>query len=147
MSGGPWWLYACASALCAALIPVLGKYGLKSVPSEMATVFRSLAMSAVLICFAAVTNAGSSIEAIRASALRPLVFVSLTGVAGALSWLCYFKALSMADASRVAPLDKLSVPIAILLSVILLGERPTGLNWLGVALVAVGAIFASMPAR
>jgi transporter family protein len=133
--------------LCAALIPVLGRYGLKSVPSELATVLRSLAMSAVLICFATATGAWSSIEAIRASAVRPLVFVSLTGVAGALSWLCYFKALTLAEASRVAPLDKLSVPIAIVLSVALLGERPTGLNWLGVVLVTIGAIFASLPAR
>jgi transporter family protein len=72
--------------------------------------------------------------------------VILSAVAGATSWLFYFKALQVADASRVAPIDKLSMPLAILLAVLFLGERPSGVNWLGIALIAGGAYLATLQA-
>ncbi len=71
----------------------------------------------------------------------------LSGVAGAVSWLFYFKALQAGTVAQVAPVDKLSTPLAVVLAVLLLGERPTRVNWLGVALIAVGAYLAAQPAK
>jgi transporter family protein len=142
-----WQLYACASAICAALIPILGRVGLRSISPELATLLRSVAMTAVLIVFALATGAGSALDALRASGTRAIAFVFLTGLAGALSWIFYFKALELGEASRVAPLDKLSVPLAVVLAFVVLGERPSGLNWLGVALVTIGAVLAGASSR
>lgn len=138
-----WWMYALLSALCAALIPVLGKLGLRTLPTDVATVLRSFGMSAVLVVFAAATGAWPSLGALREGGTRAVLLVALTGLAGALSWIFYFKALSVGEASRVAPLDKLSVPLAVIFAAVLLGERPSAINWLGVVLVAVGALLAS----
>jgi len=73
--------------------------------------------------------------------------IVLSGAAGAASWLFYFRAVQLGDVSKVAPIDKLSMPIAIILAALLLGERPTLVNWLGVGLIVVGAYFAALPAR
>jgi len=75
-----------------------------------------------------------------------LAMIVLSGVAGGLSWLFVFRAVKLADVSKVAPIDKLSLPLGILLAVIVLGERPGALNWLGIALVVAGAYLATMRA-
>ena len=72
--------------------------------------------------------------------------VVASGIAGGLSWIFAFRAIRLADVSKVAPIDKLSLPIGILLAVAILGERPTALNWLGIALVVTGAYLATMRA-
>lgn len=146
-NGSPWWLYAIASAVCAAVIPILGKLGLKTVQSELATVLRGLAAAAALVVFGTWVGVWSSLGTLREGGSRAVTLIVLSGVAGAASWVFYFKALAAGDASRVAPLDKLSVPLAIVFAVLLLGERPSALNWVGVALTAVGVFLASMPQR
>lgn len=147
MSNLPWWSYAIASAVCAAVIPILGKYGLRSINPDVATVVRSMAMTVVLAMFATATNLWSSLGSVSNAGSRALICVIFTGVAGAASWIFYFKALAVGEASKVAPLDKLSVPIAIVLSVLILGDRPSALNWVGVALAVVGIILATLPSQ
>jgi transporter family protein len=73
--------------------------------------------------------------------------IVLSGAAGAASWLFYFRAVQLGDVSKVAPIDKLSMPLAIILAAVVLGERPTLVNWLGVGLIVAGAYFAALPAR
>jgi transporter family protein len=75
----------------------------------------------------------------------PLVAIILSGVAGAVSWLFYFRAIQLGRVSQVAPIDKLSMPFAVVLAVILLGDRPTLVNWLGIALIGAGAYLAALP--
>jgi transporter family protein len=145
MNNPPWWLWAVASALCAAVIPILSKYGLRSASPETATIVRSVATTLVLLLFGAVTNLWSSVAALGQGGARGVTCLVLAGVAGAASWICYFKALAAGDVSKVAPLDKLSVPLAILFSVVLLGERPSVLNWIGIALAFVGIVLATLP--
>jgi transporter family protein len=69
--------------------------------------------------------------------------ILLCGVAGGLSWIFAFRAIALADVSKVAPIDKLSLPLGIVLAVVILGERPTGINWIGIAMIAVGAYLAT----
>jgi transporter family protein len=83
----------------------------------------------------------------KASSLHPraLGMIALSGIAGAVSWLFYFKAIQVGTVAQVAPIDKLSMPLAIILAVFLLGERPSGINWVGIALIAAGAYLAAIP--
>ncbi|MBC7833844.1 MAG: EamA family transporter [Phycisphaerales bacterium] len=118
------------------MVAILGKLGLKSADPGAASLIRSVAMSATLIVFA--VGAGSASK-IPAFSTRSWVCLGLSGVAGALSWIFYFRALSVADTTRVAAIDKLSVPIVAILALMFLGERLTTANWAGVALMAVGA--------
>lgn len=147
MSQFPWWLYALASAACAAVIPILGKVGLRGVNAELATVLRGVAAALALLVIGTALGVWSSLASLREGGARALAFVAMTGVAGALSWIFYFKALALGEASRVAPLDKLSVPLAIVLAFVVLGERPSALNWLGIALAVVGIALATLPSR
>jgi transporter family protein len=78
---------------------------------------------------------------------RAVWMIVLSGAAGAASWLFYFHAVKLGDVSKVAPIDKLSMPLAIILAVFILGERPTTVNWVGVALIVAGAYLAAIPAR
>lgn len=147
MSQVPWWAFALASAACAATIPILAKLGLRSVNAELATVLRGVAAALALLIIGTGLGVWSSFSTLRDGGARAAVFLALTGVAGALSWIFYFKALAVGEASRVAPLDKLSVPLAIVLAFAVLGERPSAINWFGVALAAVGILLATLPAR
>jgi len=74
---------------------------------------------------------------------KALTMIVLSGVAGAVSWLFYFKAIQVGTVSQVAPIDKLSMPLAVILAVILLGDRPSGWNWMGIGLIVIGAYFAA----
>jgi transporter family protein len=78
---------------------------------------------------------------------KAVVMIVLSGVAGAVSWLFYFKAIQIGTVSKVAPIDKLSMPLAILLAALVLGEHPTKLNWVGIALIAGGAYLATIPGK
>ncbi|MDZ4772935.1 MAG: EamA family transporter [Planctomycetota bacterium] len=147
MNNVPWWAFAAASALAASVIPVIAKLGLRSVNSDLATVVRSLVMAVVLILFASATNVWSSWHTLREGGTKALVCLVSTGIAGALSWIFYFKALQAGEAARVVPLDKLSVPFAVVLAVIVLGERPSVVNWIGIGLAVVGIVLATLPAR
>jgi bacterial/archaeal transporter family protein len=131
-----WRFWALAAAAFAALTAILAKVGVSGVPSDVATLVRT----AVILIFAGAIVVGSG----QAGGLaqisgRSLVFLVLSGLATGASWLCYFRALSLGDAARVAPLDKLSVVLVALLGASLLGETLSLAAWAGVALIAAGA--------
>ena len=141
MSDPHWLVYALLSALCAALVAILGKLGLKDVDPSAATAVRSVVMTALLAVFVTVTRGWSKLPPLGSKAV---LWIALSGAAGAASWLFYFNALKLADVSRVAPIDKASTPIAVVLAVVLLHERPGAINWLGIALMLVGAYLVAL---
>jgi bacterial/archaeal transporter family protein len=139
MSGlmSSWLVWALLSAAFAALTAVFGKIGVEKVGADLATLIRTI----VILAFAAliVTASGQWRDAGAISA-RSALFLVFSGLATGASWLCYYRALQIGDAARVAPIDKLSVVLVALFGVIFLGERLSGANWLGVALIGSGAI-------
>lgn len=143
-----WLVFALLSAICAAAVAVLGKAGLKGLDADAATLVRSLVMSILLIGFTAATGVlGKVGPLIRDAGGRTFALIALAGAAGAASWLFYFRALQAADASRVGPIDKLSVPIAVVLAVIMLGERPAAVHWAGIALITAGGLLVAWPVK
>lgn len=139
-----WFLYAFLSALSASFIGIFAKIGMAKVDSNLATGVRSLVMTLILLTFCASMGLWSKVGTIDGRALLAIV---LSGLAGAISWLFYFKAIQVGTVSQVAPVDKLSMPLAIILAVIILKDRPTGTNWLGILLIAGGAYLASWPRK
>lgn len=132
-----WKWYALLSALFAALTAVFSKSGVKNVDANLATAIR-VSFIFLLVWSIAITQ--SSIKAIRNLPLHDMIFLFLSAIATGLSWLFYFKALEQGDVSKVAPIDKLSVPLVILLSILFLGEE---LSWkvaLGGSLITAGSI-------
>ena len=142
----PWLLYAILSALAASLVGIFGRLGVQKLDDNLATTVRSVVMSLMLIAFATAIGAWDKVGQLRASP-RAMLAIALSGAAGATSWIFYFKALRLAEVSKVAPIDKLSMPLGILLAVIFLRERPSTINWLGIAMIAGGAYLATIPAR
>jgi transporter family protein len=133
----PWLLFALGSAFFAGLTAVLGKVGVQDLPSNFATFFRTVV---VLLFAAAIVTLRGEWRSPAVLPTRSLLFLVLSGLATGLSWLCYYRALQLAEASRVAPIDKLSVAFAIVLAVVFLGER---LSWqvaVGGLLITAGAV-------
>ncbi|MGB7161358.1 MAG: EamA family transporter [Tepidisphaeraceae bacterium] len=139
-----WLLYAILSAIAASLVAIFAKLGMEKVDPTFATMVRSVVMTVLLLITCTFAGVWSKLPELKG---RPLLMIVLSGAAGAASWLFYFRAVQLGDVSKVAPIDKLSMPLAIILAVLILGERPTTVNWLGVALIVAGAFLASMPAR
>jgi transporter family protein len=132
-----WLLYALASAVAAAATAILAKVGVDGVPSTLATAVRTTIV--LVIAWALVAALGER-DALWAMPRRSWIFLSLSGVATGLSWLAYFRALQLGPASSVAPIDKLSLPLTIVLAAVVLGE-PIG--WkvaTGVAMMTAGAL-------
>jgi transporter family protein len=132
-----WVFYAALSAVAAALTAVLAKLGVENVPSSLATALRTVIV--VVLAWAIVVALGEH-RALSTISRRSLLFLALSGIGTAVSWLAYFRALQLAPASHVAPIDKLSLPLTIVLAVTVLGEP---LSWrlaLGVGLMTVGAL-------
>jgi len=98
-------------------------------------------MAVLLVGLLTVTRGWSKLPSL---APKTSIAILLSDAAGAASWLFYFNALRLAEVSKVAPIDKLSTPLAVILAVLFLGERPTGYNWLGVALMLGGAYLVSL---
>ena len=141
MSDPRWLVYALLSAVCAALVGILGKPGLKEVEPNVAAAVRSMVMTVLLVSFVTVARGWSKLPSLSS---KSVLWIALSGAAGAASWLFYFNALRLADVSRVAPIDKLSTPIAVVLAVLLLRERPAPINWLGIAVMLVGAYLVAL---
>jgi transporter family protein len=137
-----WQVFAGLSALFAAITAILGKLGVADINSNLATFLRTLVVLAVTALL--VSARGEWQNPARLSA-KGCVFLALSGVATGLSWLCYYRALQTGPASRVAPIDKLSVVIVVILAVLFLGERLTWKVGLGAALVSAGAILIALP--
>lgn len=132
-----WTFYAFLSAVAAGATAILGKVGVEGVPSNLATAIRT----AVVLVFAwGIALAGGDGAALRDVRARTVLFLTLSGIATGVSWLAYFKALQMAPASRVAPIDKLSLPFAVLLAAVFLGEPLSPRLAVGVGLMVLGAM-------
>src|SRR5438270_4479472 len=132
-----WLLFSLGSAFFAGLTAILGKLGVAGLNSNLATLIRTIV---ILVITAALVSLRKEWAWPEDAALKPMVFLVLSGVATGLSWLCYYRALQLANASMVAPIDKLSVAFAILLGVIVLGEPLTWQLAVGGALIIVGAL-------
>ena len=133
--------WALLSAAFAALTAIFGKVGVANINADLATLVRTVVILATLTAIVLATGQWQSPETISA---RTWLFLALSGLATGASWLCYFRALKLGDAGRVAPIDKLSVVLVALFGVVFLGERLSGLNWLGVALIAAGALLVAV---
>jgi transporter family protein len=132
-----WWWYALLSAVFAALTAVLAKVGIKGVNSDLATAIRTVVILVVAWGIVLVKDHPADIFQLSP---RIWVFLGLSGIATGLSWIFYFKALQMGKVSQVAPVDKLSVAIAIVLSVVFLGETLTLKTGLGALLIIGGTL-------
>jgi transporter family protein len=132
-----WWVYALLSAFFAALTAILAKVGIKGVDSDLATAFRTIII--LLIAWSIVWVRGAAGELWHLSRSNVL-FLTLSGVATGLSWIFYFKALQKGKVSQVAPVDKLSVAIAILLAVVVLKETLTLKAAIGALLIIAGTL-------
>lgn len=132
------WLYwALASALFAALTAIFAKMGLQGIDSDFATFIRTLVIIIALGLFLTYANKWQPLSNLSA---KNWLFLILSGLATGISWLAYFKALQMGNASQVAPIDKLSLVLVAIFAVIFLGERPSQQDWLGIGLVATGVL-------
>jgi transporter family protein len=132
-----WQLWAVLSACFAALTAIFAKVGVENVNSDFATFVRTVVILCALGAILAGTGQWQPPGSVSA---RSYTFLVLSGLATGGSWVCYFRALKLGDAARVAPIDKLSVVLVAIFGVIFLGERLSTPNWLGVALIAAGAI-------
>lgn len=132
-----WKVFAIGSAFFAALTAILGKIGVGSMPSDLATFLRTIV---ILLLSAFIVSVRGEWQRPQGMSMLGLVSIALSGVATGLSWLCYYRALQLAPASRVAPIDKLSVAFVVMLGVLFLHER---LDWkvgLGAVLITAGAV-------
>ena len=134
-----WLLYALLSAGSAALVSIFGKVGLQGIDSNAATAVRSIIMAGFLVGVVAVQGHLGSLSTVFADK-KALLFIALSGIAGATSWLFYFLALKAGKVSQVAPIDKLSVVFAVILAMLIFGERVSLLHGIAIALIALGGI-------
>lgn len=134
---GTWQLWAVLSACFAALTAIFAKIGVEGVGSDFATFIRTLVILAVVTLLLLATGQWQSPASVSG---RTYLFLALSGAATGASWLCYFRALKLGDAARVAPIDKLSVVLVAIFGVLLLGEKLSAPNWLGVGLIGLGAV-------
>lgn len=132
-----WWIYALLSALFAALTAIFAKIGIKGVDTDLATAIRTVVI--LMLAWAIVLFKGSS-QGIGSLTKVNWIFLVFSGCATGLSWICYFKALQLGRVSQVAPVDKLSVALAIILSVIFLGEPLTWKTASGALLIIAGTL-------
>ncbi len=138
-----WLIYALLSALTASLVAIFGKIGLQHLDANTATAIRSVVMALFLVGVVVVEGKLSLVHEILADK-KALMFIVLSGVAGALSWLFYFMAIKSGNVAQVAPIDKLSVVFAVIMAVILFGERISLLAGAGVALITAGALMVAL---
>ena len=132
-----WWIYALFSALFAALTAVLAKIGIKGVNTDLATAIRTVVI--LVIAWGIVFSRGG-LATLPTLSRQNWLFLVLSGIATGLSWIFYYKALQLGKVSQVAPVDKLSVAIAIILSVVFLGEVLTWKAAIGAVLIIGGTL-------
>ena len=132
-----WTFWALLSATFAALTAIFAKVGIQGVDSDLATLVRTIVILFVLSAF--IWFAGKWSNPFELP-VRTWLFLGLSGLATGASWVCYFRALQIGDASKVAPVDKFSVVQVAVFAFAFLGERPSGREWLGIAMVAGGVL-------
>jgi transporter family protein len=131
-----WQFWAVLSAVFAALTAIFAKVGIENVNSDFATCIRTIV---ILLCLGAIL-AATGLQSPGSVPARSYAFLVLSGLATGASWVCYFRALKLGDAAQVAPIDKLSVVLIAVFAFLFLGERPSSQNWLGIGLIAAGAV-------
>lgn len=136
-----WQIWAGLAAVFAALTAIFAKLGVQGVDSDLATWLRTLVVAVVL---GALVWASGKLRGLGAIEPRTAVFLLLSALATGASWLCYFRALSLGDASQVAPIDKLSVVLVAIFAAIFLGERLPPLGWAGVGFIGLGAAMVAL---
>jgi bacterial/archaeal transporter family protein len=132
-----WFFWALLSAVFAALTAIFAKVGIQGVDSDLATLIRTVVILFVLSGFIWMAGKWSNPFALSP---KTWLFLGLSGVATGASWVCYFRALQLGDASKVAPVDKFSLVLVAVFAFALLGERPSLREWLGIAMVAGGVL-------
>ena len=132
-----WQFWAVMSAVFAALTAIFAKIGIENVNSDFATFIRTVV---ILLCLGAILAATGQFQSPATISGRTYAFLVLSGLATGASWICYFRALKIGQAAQVAPVDKMSVVLVAIFGVIFLGEKLTLPNWIGVALIAAGAV-------
>jgi transporter family protein len=138
-----WLAWALLSAMFAALTAIFAKIGVTDIDSDLATFIRTIV---VLVSLALILLATGKLTAQATISTRSWMFLLLSGLGTGASWLCYFRALKLGPATLVAPIDKLSVVLVALFGVVFLGERPSLNGWLGIALIAAGAVLMAIKA-
>jgi bacterial/archaeal transporter family protein len=136
-----WVWYAVLSAFFGALVAIFGKIGVRDVDSNLAVAFRTVII--VFFAWGIVLVQGNARDLFRVSR-HALIFLFLSAIATGLSWLFYYKALQLGQASRVAPIDKLSVALAVAMAFLFLGEKPTTGNVAGAVLITAGVLVAAL---
>jgi transporter family protein len=132
-----WQIWALLSAGFAALTAIFAKVGIENINPDFATFIRTIV---ILVVTAGILAALGEFQPLGSISGRSYLFLLLSGLATGASWLCYFRALKLGKASQVAPIDKMSVLLVALFGVVFRGERLSGANWLGVAMIAGGAL-------
>jgi transporter family protein len=136
-----WAAWALLSAAFAALTAIFAKVGLEGIDSDYATLLRTVVIVVVLTAMIAALGKWRNPATLPA---RSLTFLVLSGLATGASWLCYFRALKVGDASKVAPIDKLSVVLVVIFATLFLGERPSPRDWTAVGLVSSGVLLLAL---
>ncbi|WP_372340119.1 EamA family transporter [Yoonia sp.] len=135
--GTSWQFWAVMAAVFAALTAIFAKVGIENIPSDFATFLRTLV---VIVVLGAILLATKQYQPLNTISPKSAIFLILSGLATGASWVCYFRALKLGNASQVAPVDKLSVVLVAVFGVLFLGEHLSTGGWIGVALVASGAV-------
>lgn len=136
-SSSTWFMWALLSAAFAALTAVFAKVGLEGIDSDLATLVRTAVIIVLLSMFVVATGKWQNPLTLPH---RTLLFLTLSGAATGVSWVCYFRALKLGEASKVAPVDKLSVLLVAVFAVLFLHERPSVREWTGILMVGAGVL-------
>ena len=136
-----WFYFALLSAVFAALTAIFAKVGIRGVDSDLATWVRTAVILVVLSGFVWLTGKWTNPFALPG---KTWLFLGLSGLATGASWVCYFRALQLGDASKVAPVDKFSLVLVAIFAFAFLGERPVPREWLGIAMVAGGVLMLAL---
>jgi transporter family protein len=132
-----WQFWALLAAVFAALTAIFAKIGVEDINADFATFLRTIV---VLVTLGFILAATGQFQAPDSVSARSYLFLLLSGLGTGASWVCYFRALKVGEAAKVAPIDKLSVVLVAVFGVVFLGERLSAPNWLGIALIAIGAV-------
>jgi len=132
-----WFFWAIMSAVFAAMTAIFAKIGIQGVNSDFATLIRTFIISVILVFFVWFTGKWSNPFTLPA---KTWTFLGLSALATGASWICYFRALQIGDASKVAPVDKLSLVLVAIFAFTFLGERPSLREWTGIGMVAAGVL-------
>jgi transporter family protein len=136
-----WVTWALLSAVFAALTAIFAKIGLEGIDSDFATLIRTVVIVLALGAFVAATGKWQGLAVVGS---KSGLFLVLSALATGASWVCYYRALKIGEAAKVAPVDKLSVVLVAVFAVAFLGERPAARDWFGIVLIAAGVVLLAL---